>query len=381
MLHQDDVDATLSGRFSQLKQELHDLDSLMASCISFSPRTKMEGVSDAYLLEDPDESLIVVAEGSLRFSHPISASEFQDPSSPFYADTLLRQAYLANSETNRLGRGAGEKEREILKSLVVNANKRVWAARVQNQGADGLAEIYGDNDVMQTFFTANMEDLDWESIAQDFSREIWPAPSRTATECRIAWRDGLRPNINRDTWTDAEDSKLSQLVEDFRERGDLVPDWEEVAMKLDSNRIALDCMRRAVSTQDKVKWTSELDKKLASAVERFGTQSWSQVALYMGSLSGPQCEKRWKHTSAQVRGKWSEEEDELLRRSVALFPPEAISWTHVAQQVPGRTNTQCRDRFTRSTQRSRHGRRSTAANLGEGDNTGSEGSEDDQVQG
>jgi len=65
----------------------------------------------------------------------------------------------------------------------------------------------------------------------------------------------------------------------------------------------------------------------------------------MGDVSGPQCEARWRNRTAQVKGRWSKQEEAALFTAAGLFPANAISWTEVAQQIPGRTNTQCRDRY------------------------------------
>ena len=63
------------------------------------------------------------------------------------------------------------------------------------------------------------------------------------------------------------------------------------------------------------------------------------------SVTGAQCQSRWQKclNPHLKRGAWTEEEDELLRKAVAGF---GSSWIHVATAIPGRTNDQCRERWT-----------------------------------
>lgn len=63
------------------------------------------------------------------------------------------------------------------------------------------------------------------------------------------------------------------------------------------------------------------------------------------SVTAGQCQGRWqKSLNPRLRrGVWTEEEDELLRKAVAGF---GNLWMHVATAIPGRTNDQCRERWT-----------------------------------
>jgi len=52
-------------------------------------QTNMEAVSDAHLLEDPEEVLIVLAEGATRFPNPIPTAEFDNPVRDIASPTRL----------------------------------------------------------------------------------------------------------------------------------------------------------------------------------------------------------------------------------------------------------------------------------------------------
>ena len=63
------------------------------------------------------------------------------------------------------------------------------------------------------------------------------------------------------------------------------------------------------------------------------------------NVSAGQCQNRWQKTLNPMlrKGTWTEEEDERLRKSVAGY---GSSWIQVATAIPGRTNDQCRERWT-----------------------------------
>lgn len=58
-----------------------------------------------------------------------------------------------------------------------------------------------------------------------------------------------------------------------------------------------------------------------------------------------QCQARWCKTLDPNlrRGAWTEEEDNQLRKAVDGF---GTSWVQLASAIPGRTNDQCRERWT-----------------------------------
>ena len=62
-------------------------------------------------------------------------------------------------------------------------------------------------------------------------------------------------------------------------------------------------------------------------------------------VSAGQCQYRWqKALNPKLRkGAWTEDEDNRLRKAVAVY---GSSWIQVAETIPGRTNDQCRDRWT-----------------------------------
>ncbi|KAG0497172.1 hypothetical protein HPP92_001863 [Vanilla planifolia] len=92
---------------------------------------------------------------------------------------------------------------------------------------------------------------------------------------------------------------------------------------------------------------SEEDAKLSAAVATFGDNSWQIVASHLDGRTSNQCSVRWRNTLLPDRkrvGRWSVEEDKRLKVAVILFG--AKNWKKLAQFIEGRTQSQCRERWT-----------------------------------
>ncbi|CAM9739833.1 unnamed protein product [Chrysoparadoxa australica] len=92
-------------------------------------------------------------------------------------------------------------------------------------------------------------------------------------------------------------------------------------------------------------WSKEMDEVLREGVLRYGV-SWDMVAGHMrpADVTVKQCEARWQMVrNNPVKGPWATEEDELLRRLVAIHGSK--KWSQIAQQFPGRSGKQCRERW------------------------------------
>mmetsp|Transcript_8910 Transcript_8910/g.11594 ORF Transcript_8910/g.11594 Transcript_8910/m.11594 type:complete len:623 (-) Transcript_8910:2189-4057(-) len=99
------------------------------------------------------------------------------------------------------------------------------------------------------------------------------------------------------------------------------------------------------STDNRRKWTPIEDKKLRSAVKKFGEKNWKSIAEEVPGRNHVQCLQRWKKVlrPGLVKGHWTAEEDDQLRKVVkAGFK----NWGEVAQKIEGRTPKQCRERWS-----------------------------------
>lgn len=140
-------------------------------------------------------------------------------------------------------------------------------------------------------------------------------PNRTPMQCSTRWLGALKqvfgrrkekrersnplihilvfsPNIHKGRWTEHEDAVLKYSVMEFSN----IPDGEG----------------------------------------GFQPIPWNRIAERIPNRTGIQCQARWTEALDPTvrKGKWSEEEDALLRAGVEKF---GRCWIRIAETVPGRT--------------------------------------------
>ncbi|KAK0468069.1 uncharacterized protein EV420DRAFT_1502670 [Desarmillaria tabescens] len=291
-----------------LSAELDELDKLLKA----AERDK----------EDGDEVLGVQVQvvGANKPMGPVASSELVNPSSPFYEESKQRMQYLAWTTL----RPMKAKELAALDKGVKNENTRLKALQTRERGSS-------DIDI-----THNTEGINWAIIAEkvsDASTAKW-----TADEVEFKWMADKHPRINHGEWTDQEIEHLKVVAQETK------VDWVQVAKDLGTNRIPLDCMRKAIQLRQRPKyaWKKRVDDRLEEAVGKYGVANWSLVARYVANdLNAVQCEARYVRLHLN-RSPWTEAEDARLDLAVAGY---GQSWVDVASAMPGRTNDQCRDRW------------------------------------
>jgi len=92
------------------------------------------------------------------------------------------------------------------------------------------------------------------------------------------------------------------------------------------------------------RWTAEEDQQLKYAVEQRGPRNWKSISELVDGRSHTQCLQRWSKVlkPGLIKGHWSNKEDALL---TSLFQAGWDNWTHIAENIPGRTSKQCRERW------------------------------------
>lgn len=94
------------------------------------------------------------------------------------------------------------------------------------------------------------------------------------------------------------------------------------------------------------KWSPEEDAILRKAVGLFGDKQWKQVAQLVEGRLPIQCLHRWSDVLKPGirKGPWDENEDNLLRKWVET--EGACKWSECASLIPSRTGKQCRERWS-----------------------------------
>ncbi|OQR97026.1 myb-like DNA-binding protein [Achlya hypogyna] len=97
------------------------------------------------------------------------------------------------------------------------------------------------------------------------------------------------------------------------------------------------------------KWTPDEDDLLRQAVDKFGPRNWKAIAKHVGRRNHAQCLQRWRKVlfPGLRRGNWSHEEDCLLQSQIAVLSQQGgkLNWASVAAGVPGRTAKHCQERW------------------------------------
>ncbi|KAA1466108.1 hypothetical protein DENSPDRAFT_790470 [Dentipellis sp. KUC8613] len=294
----------------------------------------------------------VVVPGSKRPVGLISSADLMSETSPFYEDSMRRERYLNLTETHPMK----ARELDSLAEAVRMENYRLCAYDAQRRGLQPFHAAHEN----PRFLEMNTEGLDWERIAMNVSANSAAGDGRSAKECEIRWLGDRHPRFDHATWTQTEIDKVKTLTERVPE-GEV--DWVEVAKQLGTNRTPIDCMRHAIPRKT-LSWDDESDIRLLDAVKIYGTENWSLGTLLViisvnrltdmlfvvartvsEDATAIQCSNRYYRTLDPTlkRGSWSPEEDAKLRMAVDLY---GHTWMEVASVIPGRTNEQCRDRWS-----------------------------------
>lgn len=244
------------------------------------------------------------------------------------------------------------------------------------------------------------ENLDWLRIAANMSSSF------SDIDCKLKWINDLHPDINHEPFTsdeieaikeyvsnDQDDCNWTDIAEKISQPGKLRLSWQVckyyqshlneetkrvgplsdeerellellIAENTDKNSGEIDWQRvnyhmnGRTTSQLKLYWSKKNslkkgqewsrleDRVLVAAVEKFGESSWNQVAHYVYGRTNRQCRERWTNRlSVKNRkgGNWSREEDERL---VTLAPGYDFKWAQLQKQFPGRSERQLSSRFS-----------------------------------
>ncbi|XP_062090801.1 transcription factor MYB3R-1-like [Humulus lupulus] len=93
------------------------------------------------------------------------------------------------------------------------------------------------------------------------------------------------------------------------------------------------------------KWTAEEDEILRRAVQHYKGKNWKKIAECFKDRTDVQCLHRWQKVlnPELIKGPWSKEEDEVIVELVNKYG--AKKWSMIAEALPGRIGKQCRERW------------------------------------
>ncbi|XP_023255198.1 snRNA-activating protein complex subunit 4-like [Seriola lalandi dorsalis] len=170
--------------------------------------------------------------------------------------------------------------------------------------------------------------------------------TREAEDIRRFWQNFLHPSISKTPWSQEEVQQLKEVSRRHEERH-----WETIAQELGTGRTAFMCLQtfqRFVSDSLRhSSWTPAEDDLLRELVDKMRIGNfvpYTQMSYFMEGRDPAQLIYRWNQVldPSLKKGLWSKEEDELLLQ--AVFRHRAKNWWKIRLEVPGRTDSACRDR-------------------------------------
>ena len=99
------------------------------------------------------------------------------------------------------------------------------------------------------------------------------------------------------------------------------------------------------SVNSRGKWTAEEDEILRNAVQTHAGRNWKKIAGLLDGRTDVQCLHRWQKVlrPGLIKGPWTQEEDESVVELVRVYGVK--SWSFIARQLSGRLGKQCRERW------------------------------------
>ncbi|CAB1321586.1 unnamed protein product [Coregonus sp. 'balchen'] len=218
-------------------------------------------------------------------------------------------------------------EKQILRKQITEIEKDIEAISALKED-ELLAGRYDDHDWQK------ISNIDFEGI-------------REAEDIKSFWQNYLHPSINKASWKEDEIEMLKKVAVKYGHHN-----WDQIADKLGTNRTAFMCLQtyqRYICTDfRRRKWGGVEDEILRELVEKMRIGNYipyTQISYFMEGRDSCQLMYRWTQVLDPTlkKGYWSKEEDEMLLRAVAKYG--VGNWWKIRQDVPGRNDGQCRDRY------------------------------------
>lgn len=211
---------------------------------------------------------------------------------------------------------------------------------------DGNPWSKREDDVLQKAVTEHKND--WTRISSVVGN------GRTNRGCRIRWELSLQGNINRKPFTLAEIDLILKLSHLHPKQ------WQKIAREVGNGRthrqISELVKNRLDTSRSLGLWTVQEDELLRRAVAVHGVGKWTAIAEIMPGRNDAQCYGRWSLILAPglKRGKWSKEENVKLKQIVMRLKQskKPFHFGHVSAFMDNtRHRKSCRERYERLVRR------------------------------
>ena len=90
-------------------------------------------------------------------------------------------------------------------------------------------------------------------------------------------------------------------------------------------------------------WSEEEDKMLINSVKKHDYKNWKNIAKEVPGRTATQCSQRWRRIQPyKSRQPWTKDEDKLI---LSLIDKHGHNWSLIANVIEGRTGKQVRERY------------------------------------
>jgi Myb-like DNA-binding domain len=173
--------------------------------------------------------------------------------------------------------------------------------------------------------------------------------AHSVSECMGMWYSYLRPDLNREPFSEQEDVMIANAVVESN-----FNDWNELASML-NNRSSLQAFVHFHATFSRlcpanVRWTEKEDFQLIEGVERYslnGVVNWAKVGQILPTRNKTQCYNRYLiivKSRGLKKGVFSRHEDRIILDYVSKMGEKAFNQIPKGL-LPGRTSIQIKNHF------------------------------------
>ncbi|MDR2807198.1 MAG: SANT/Myb domain-containing protein, partial [Puniceicoccales bacterium] len=185
--------------------------------------------------------------------------------------------------------------------------------------------------------------ITWIVIAQSF-------PNKTPCQCKQRWRYVLKPKLGREFWTEDENQKLIEQVENLPRPTNGRIMWIIIIQSF-PNKTSNQCRRHwryvlKPKLGEKF-WTEDENQRLIKAVEKYRDSDelpWKEIAE---ALPDKQCWQCWHQLMCVLKPKlgekfWTEDENQRLIEVIEKYrDSDELPWKEIAEALPGKQRWQC----------------------------------------
>ncbi|XP_077140590.1 snRNA-activating protein complex subunit 4 isoform X2 [Ranitomeya variabilis] len=196
----------------------------------------------------------------------------------------------------------------------------------------------------ETLLGKRTDDHDWEKISNVNFEGV-----HNAARLSKIWQNDLHPHINKADWGEEETKKLQEIAQEHN-----LVHWEEIAEELGTGRTGFQCLQQfQLNNKDfkRKEFIKEEDEALTHLVQRMRVGKhipFHKIAYFMEGRNSMQLYHRWSKSldPSLKKGYWNREEDKLLLKAVEKHG--AKDWYKIQLEVPGRSDSQCRERYIKA---------------------------------